>query len=75
MTVNATKLRENLYAILDSVLDTGKPVEITRKGKKLLIIAEDRPSRLASLEAHPDILPDPESIVSMDWSSNWSGDL
>jgi hypothetical protein len=75
MTVNATKLREDLYAILDSVLDTGIPVEIARKGKKLLIVAEESPSRLAALEPHPEILPDPESIVSIDWSSNWSGDL
>jgi hypothetical protein len=75
MLINATKLRENLYAILDSVLETGTPVEISRKGKKLLIVAEDKPSKFSSLVPHPGSLPDPEAIVSVDWSSDWSGEL
>ncbi len=31
MKVTASKLRENIYSILDEVLETGVPVEITRK--------------------------------------------
>jgi len=41
-----SRLRENLYRILDQILETGEPVEILRKGKKLKII----PERSRSLE-------------------------
>jgi hypothetical protein len=74
MGISATKLRERLYEILDGVLETGEPVEINRKGRRLLIIAEKSPSRLENLEPHPGILPDPESIISPDWTGLWSGD-
>ena len=33
MVLTATKLRQNLYRILDEILDSGIPVKINRKGK------------------------------------------
>ena len=36
--ISATKLRRNLYDILDSVLDTGIPVEVERNGRRLRIV-------------------------------------
>ena len=38
--ISAARLRQNLYNYLDSVLETGIPVEIERKGKTLMIVAE-----------------------------------
>ena len=72
MTYTATKLRQNLYNILDSVIDNGIPVEIERKGVILKIIPEQRVSKWDRLEPHNIINGDPESIVSMDWSEEWS---
>ena len=40
MAVSATQLRQNIYAILDEALSTGKPVEIERKGKRLRLVPE-----------------------------------
>jgi antitoxin (DNA-binding transcriptional repressor) of toxin-antitoxin stability system len=40
MAVSATQLRQNIYAILDEALSTGKPVEIERKGKVLRIVPQ-----------------------------------
>ena len=37
-SITASKLRENVYRILDEVLETGIPVEINRRGKKLKIV-------------------------------------
>lgn len=44
MPYSATRLRQNLYAILDSVLENGQPVEIERKGHILRIVPEERHS-------------------------------
>jgi hypothetical protein len=49
MTV--TKLRENLFKILDKIIKTGIPVEIERYGKKLKIVTVNPPSKLDSLQS------------------------
>ncbi len=41
MKLTATKLRENIYAILDQILATGEPVEIERNGRTLRLQAVD----------------------------------
>ena len=72
MVYTATKLRQNLYNILDSVIDKGIPVEIKRKGVILKIIPEKPVSKWDRLESHSVINGDPESIVSTDWSKEWN---
>jgi prevent-host-death family protein len=74
--LTASKLRENVYQILDKVLDTGTPVEIERRGKRLRIIpAEDTvtrtQSRLARLKARRYLRCDPDALVHIDWSREW----
>jgi hypothetical protein len=72
MRVTATRLRGDLYRILDQILETGAPVEIERKGKILRIVPVAGPSRLERLEPNPDyIVGDPDEIVHLDWSSEW----
>jgi hypothetical protein len=73
MKYSATRLRQNLYQILDMVIDEGTVVEIERKGHILKIVAETPPSKWDRLEPHPVINGDPESIVATDWSEYWSG--
>ena len=72
MRLTASKLRENIYRVLDKVLETGVPVEIERRGKLLRIVPANRPqvSKLDLLKEHPKALRgDPEDIVHQDWSS------
>ncbi len=74
MKITATRLRENLYNILDEILETGRPVEIERKGKLLRIVPEKPTSIFDRLEDHPDtIVGDPDDLVHIDWSSTWKG--
>jgi len=69
--LSPSKLRANLYRILDRVLESGEPVEIERKGRRLLLISE-KTGKLDSLRPHPDYLRvEPDKIVHMDWSSEW----
>ena len=75
MTVTASKLREDIYKILDGILATGEPVEIERKGRVLRIVA-DQPStsRLSRLMKRDFIIGDPEDLVEIDWSKEWNPD-
>ena len=72
MKVTASKLRENIYGILDEALKTGVPVEVVRKGKILKIVPETKPDKLSRLKKRKCIIGDPEDIVHMDWSSEWT---
>lgn len=71
MRLTASKLRENVYRILDQVLDTGVPVEIRRKGTMVRIIPVEPPSKLARLVQRDYMRGDPEAIVHLDWSGEW----
>jgi hypothetical protein len=73
MRVTASKLRENIYSILDQALETGVPVEVVRKGKILKIVPEVKPDKLSRLKKRPNyIVGDPEDFVHMDWLHEWS---
>lgn len=72
MSLTASKLRENIYRILDQVLETGVPVEIQRRGKRLRIVPVSMPEKLDNLKKRPGFLKcDPEDIVHLDWSGEW----
>lgn len=75
MVISASKLRENVYRILDEVLATGRPVEIERNGRRLRIVADPAPSRLANLVRREGVVVgDSEDLVHADWSDHWSID-
>jgi antitoxin (DNA-binding transcriptional repressor) of toxin-antitoxin stability system len=71
MVLTASKLRENIYQILDEVLETGVPVEIRRKGRTLRIVPTEAVPKLSRLARRDYLRVDPESIVHLDWSGEW----
>ncbi len=71
MALTASKLRENVYRILDQVLETGVPVEIERSGKLLRISAAEPRSKLENLKQRDCIVGDPQDLVHLDWSGEW----
>jgi antitoxin (DNA-binding transcriptional repressor) of toxin-antitoxin stability system len=72
MKLTASRLRANIYRILDQVLETGEPVEIERRGRILRIVAVEPESWLDRIVPIPGFLKcDPDEIVHMDWSSEW----
>jgi hypothetical protein len=71
--IAASRLRQDIYRLLDQVLETGEPLEIRRKGHTLRIVSESRPgAKLSALRRHSCLTGDPESIVHMDWSRFWN---
>lgn len=74
MTLTASKLRRNVYRLLDRVIETGEPLVIERKGQRLQIIRESGSGdkgKLDNLTKHNCIVGDPEGIVHCDWSDEW----
>jgi len=78
MNFTVSRLRENIYNIIDGVLDTGVPIFIKRKGKILKITVEgkrDKLEPLRGLEKRNIICNDPDDLIHMDWSSEWRDNL
>jgi hypothetical protein len=72
MAISASKLRENVYRILDEAIETGKPVEVVRKGTILTIVPPKRKSKLDGLKKRAGFSGDFDEVVSIDWSKEWS---
>ena len=72
MSVTATQLRADLYKLLDQVLETGKPLEIRRKGQVLHIVPSERRTLQELFPYRPElIIGDPDDLVHIDWSKEW----
>lgn len=70
--LTASKLREDIYRVLDHVLATGEPVEIERNGRRLRITADEPPTRLSRLVRREEIVTgDSDDLVHLDWSDEW----
>lgn len=64
--ITITTFRQNLFQIADRVLQTGTPVTITRKGKKLLLKAEaPTSSKLSQLKRRKLIKGNPKSLTEV----------
>ena len=74
MILTASKLREDIYRVLDHVLATGEPVEIERNGRRLRIIADEPPTRMSRLVRRDGVVTDDsDDLVHLDWSDEWQG--
>lgn len=72
MSITASKLRENIYRLLDEVLATGVPLEVKRNDRTLWIVADGGPDRLSGLVRRTDaVIGDSEDFVALDWSAQW----
>jgi hypothetical protein len=68
--------QKSFLRLLDRVAKTGVPVEIERKGKRLLVSPAEKKRKLDQLEPHPEfIVGNPDDLVHMDWSSEWEPNL
>jgi len=71
MRLTASRLRQDIYRILDEVLASGVPAEIERHGKILRIVPPENTSKLDSLRPRNYLNTDPEDVVEIDWSDTW----
>lgn len=71
MVVTPSKLRENLYNLLDAVAEKGELLEISRKGKILRIVPEQRPSRLDKIIAKNITTASDDELINTSWENEW----
>lgn len=69
--VSVTALRQNLFKLVDEALETGVPVEIERRGRKLLLIPQDPASKLDRLKRRPVIQGNADDLVNLS-ASEWN---
>ena len=69
-----TELRRNIYKIFDEVVETGRQIVITRKGKKIRITREPEGGKTELLKDSPSKVckGDSDEIISIDWSGEWT---
>lgn len=73
MAISASRLRQDIYRLLDLVLEEGTPLEIEHNGHILRIVPDTPVAKLDRLGLHPDVLTgDPEDLVDLDWSRKWT---
>jgi len=74
-SITATQLRQNVYRILDEVLESGRPTEVVRNGRKLLIVPDEpRRLRLSELPKRQILNCTPDELVATTWEKAWNPD-
>ncbi len=71
MAISASALRQNIYRILDEVIQKGIPVDIVRKGETLKIIPAKTENKLKNLKNRKIMKYKPETYIHMDWYHTW----
>lgn len=72
MTMTASKLRQDIYRILDSVIETGEPVEIDRNGVLLRIVPDKYAfKKLDKLKKRTLTDENSDNFTHIDWTSEW----
>jgi hypothetical protein len=73
MKVSVTRLRSDIYNLLDHVAESGEPLELERKGRRLRIALQESPSKLQRLKSRKEKLwvGDKRDIFKIDWLSEW----
>lgn len=65
------ELCQNLDQLLDEALESGVPLEIEHRDRKLFISLPPRLDRFTNMKRRDCIVGDPEDFVHMDWSAEW----
>jgi len=74
--LKVTALRQNIYQVLDEVLASGVPVEIERRGQRLVIAPLYPVDKLARLPRREGVvLGDPETLPDIHWDEALQFDL
>ncbi len=75
MRLTASRLRQEVYKILDEIIRTGIPAEIERNGSILRIVpVKQRFSKLSKLKKRHLTDENSEVFEHIDWTSEWKVD-
>jgi hypothetical protein len=74
MRIKASKLRADIYNILDSVITSGEVVEVERGGTIIRITADRALSKLEKLKKRKTTRGNVDKIYNITWEKEWSGE-
>ena len=69
-----TELRKNIYSVVEEVLSTGKTIEITAKGRIVLLSPGHQKSKMERLRTSARkraITCNPDDLISINWEKEW----
>ena len=75
MAITTSKLRSDIYNLLDKVLATGTQLDVELKGRQLIILPAEKIKKLDKLTPHNCISGNPDDLVHNDWAEEWNCDL
>ena len=75
MKVTPSAFRNDLYNLLDQVIEGTEPLLIERNGHVLKVVCEPQPGKLSRLVPHNCINGNPDDLVNIDWAGEWNHDL
>ncbi len=74
--ITLTELSNNIDSLLDEVLETGIPLEISKNGKWLKIVPVEKKDKLNNLTFKPDVIQgNPDDLVNISWEQKVNIDL
>ena len=78
MAITATKLRAELYRVIDNVIKNGVAIEVELRGKKVRIVPAEPRDKLAALVKRPGViignpgrLPQVKTFDEKKWRKKW----
>ena len=71
MMIKPSQFREDVYNLLDRVIETGVPLEIKRKGKILKVTLDKKAGKLSNLKKRKVMSTNPDYYIHLDWSKKW----
>ncbi len=72
-TFTLTSLRNNLFGIVDKIIETGVPIEIERNGRKIFLVPEEpMKTRLSNLKQRDWIVGDPDELIHIEGLTQWN---
>lgn len=63
MAITPSELRQNIYRLLDQVIETGVPLEIQKGDARLRLSVDQPPSKLENLPIRSLYTCDPDELV------------
>lgn len=79
MKISLTALRNNLYQLLDQVLESGEPIVIRRKGRELVISEKKRKEIYQIMDENKSEIQEPNELLGKEklegldekWETDW----
>jgi len=75
MIVNPTEFRNNLFSILDSVINEQKQIDINRNGTIIHLVPERKKSRLENLTPANFQKCSDEELENIKWENEWKSSI